>query len=1253
MSIRIFVFVCLVSFVQLFDSQYLLGQPEELITVAEKSQFKSTSRSEEVVEFIKACDAKADWVSFFEFGKTVEGRPLAAALVGQNVDGITDHDERPRILLLGNIHSGECAGKEALLQLLREVTLDKNHAWVREAIVVFAPNYNSDGNNRIGKNEFHRPGQVGPFNGMGVRENAQQLDLNRDFMKLESPEARSLIALIDEFDPHLFIDCHTTNGSRHRYSLTYDIPHNLSSPETVRKFLRNNMMPTVTDRLTEKEMNTFYYGNLSRDGSRWFTFGHEPRYSTEYVGLRGRLGVLSEAYSYISYEERIKASYLFVKECVDFVIENSGEVIKLLEDSENQFVETASSDPSTIAVHLGARAVPFEKKVTILGYDGDEPKDFEVEFVGNYESTRAVALPYAYIVGNEFARQIDRLRLHGIEIYQLTEDVDLEVVANRIKSIQKMERVFQGHNLVTLETTTETLQKTIIKGTYVIPTNQKLGQLAAYLLEPTSDDGLVTWNFFDPWLHEKNLFPVLRLEQKADLPKKLVTSIEPKTKLTADLLFGEAKINFSGSNSEVPTWVDGKDKYRMTWHSTFSSRRVEVDASSGAMTPVQNIWNRADLIAALEELDGLEDSANSIAGSANEATVSPDESSILFQHGEDVYLFQIDQKRAFQLSADNSEIELAKFSPDGQSIAYVIDGNLYMFSIKEGTQKAITTLDGSKYFSGKLDWTYQEELYGRGNFKGFWWAPDSKRIAYLQLDVTKIIPYTIKDNVEVGDSIEIMPYPKAGEDQAIPKLAVYDSNSGKSVFADLGKHNDSGCDIVISQVTWHPDSKQIAAQVQNRSQTFLDFVVVDTGSGKSELVFRDETPAWIESPGAPIWINNDSFLWMSPKNGTNQIYLMNMEGEVVEQLTDDRFGIQSILGFRDTDQTVFLASKPDGIRQHIYSLDLGTKDRKQLTTAPGHHVANFNDQFTYFFDIYSTHSQPSKTELRSVDGELVRVIDPNIDDTLKYLDIKEPEFVRIEFDVTQANQTGDDAKTIRHETDAILIKPSDFDESKKYPVLYHVYSGPQAPTVRDQFRGSWYLWHQMLAQHGYVIFMCDNRSSTHKGAKDAWPIHRNLGEYELSDIEAAVGWLHQQSWVDKDRIGIWGWSYGGYMTAYAMTHSKLFKAGISGAPVTDWKNYDTIYTERYMGTPDDNPEGYKRSSVVEAASDLHGRMLLIHGSIDDNVHISNTMQLVFALQNSGKTFDLMIYPRNRHGIRREPQVRHLQETMKQFILNNL
>ena len=269
-----------------------------------------------------------------------------------------------------------------------------------------------------------------------------------------------------------------------------------------------------------------------------------------------------------------------------------------------------------------------------------------------------------------------------------------------------------------------------------------------------------------------------------------------------------------------------------------------------------------------------------------------------------------------------------------------------------------------------------------------------------------------------------------------------------------------------------------------------------------------------------------------------------------------------------------------------------------------------------------------------------RKLNASIDDRFDYLDVRPPEFVEV---------SAADGTTL----DGMLIRPPDFDPSKKYPVLVHVYAGPQAPRVRNQFSDARYLWHQMMAQQGYVIWMCDNRSASFRNLKNVWPIHKNMAANELKDILLGVDWLKEQPWVDQNRIGIWGWSYGGYMTLYAMTHSKLFAMGISGAPVTDWKNYDAIYTERYMGLPKDNPEGYESASVLNNAKNLHGELLLIHGTIDDNVHLNNTMQFVKNLQDAGKQFELMLYPSNRHSVKDKKQAAHMRKLMTDFVLDKL
>jgi len=334
-----------------------------------------------------------------------------------------------------------------------------------------------------------------------------------------------------------------------------------------------------------------------------------------------------------------------------------------------------------------------------------------------------------------------------------------------------------------------------------------------------------------------------------------------------------------------------------------------------------------------------------------------------------------------------------------------------------------------------------------------------------------------------------------------------------------------------------------------------------------------------------------------------------------------------------------MAAKDDAINLHGFRVEIQSGSIQQITRGEGTHSLKFCDDYRYFIDTVSTFTTPEKSFVCRADGTVLREIENESDRLLANLKISQPQFLEIPVN--------------GNSVDAVVIRPPDFDPNQRYPVLYHIYAGPQAPRVRNRFAGKFYLWHQMLAQKGYVVWMCDNRSASFRSKKGMWETHRNLGKNEMSDIEGAVTWLKSQPWVDQDRIGIWGWSYGGYMTAYAMTHSQSFKMGISGAPVTDWRNYDAIYTERLMGLPQNNPQGYEESNLLPVAKDLHGELLLIHGTMDDNVHISNSMQFIYELQKADKQCELMVYPKNRHSVSREEQVGHLRKLMTDFVLENL
>lgn len=496
---------------------------DPLLTVAESSGFRATSRSDEVTAFVDRVVARVDHVWRLDFGTTVEGRPLVAAVVASG--GFPEpaqraDDQRAVVLLLGNIHSGECAGKEALLMLLRELAADPQHPWLRELVLVIVPNFNADGNDRMSPD--NRPGQIGPELGMGTRHNAQRLDLNRDFVKLDSPECRALVQLIDRWDPHLFIDLHTTNGSLHRYALTYDVPHNPASPQAVRQYLRSEMMPRVTERLRRQGIATFYYGNFDADHTRWTTYGDEPRYSTEYVGMRGRLAILSEAYSYISYEERIIASREFVRACVDDLSHQVSAVRTMLASIRAETISAGTQPQPHDLIAIQSRVAPLPDKVLIEGYaraqtssgaspSSPEPHDYWVDFLAHYEPTLSVPRPSAYLLPADATNIAQILSWHGVDSWQLPEDMELDVEAYRVEQVEQSPRVYQGHTL--LRVTAEQLrQRRLVRaGTHVIPTAQPLGTLLVYLLEPASRDGLATWNLWSPELTAGSLYPALRL----------------------------------------------------------------------------------------------------------------------------------------------------------------------------------------------------------------------------------------------------------------------------------------------------------------------------------------------------------------------------------------------------------------------------------------------------------------------------------------------------------------------------------------------------------------------------------------------------------------------------------------------------------------------------------------------------------------------------------------------------------------------
>jgi dipeptidyl-peptidase-4 len=709
--------------------------------------------------------------------------------------------------------------------------------------------------------------------------------------------------------------------------------------------------------------------------------------------------------------------------------------------------------------------------------------------------------------------------------------------------------------------------------------------------------------------------------------------------LTIDDIFDPVKkVNFNGSTPTV-RWLKDGNHYLITNETSRHDvpRLQKVDAATGEAVA---FFDAAKMQAAFAALPGV--SAQNARELANRGSynLNPAETAVLINWSNDLFYYEFGSDRAIRLTSSPEEEVSEEFSPDGRMISFVRENNLYVEDLGvQRRERALTRDGGAKIINGRLDWVYQEELYGRGNFGAYWWSPDSTSIAFLRFDETPVPEFTVVDQIPYDQNVEITPYPKAGDPNPLVTLGVVNAAGGDIRWIDLFKYQPA--ELLISRVAWTPDSKKVVYQAQNREQTFLDVNFADARDGKSANIIHETSKAWVAINENPIWLKDGSFLWASERSGWEHLYHYSADGKLLRQVTDGKWEIASIQGVDEENGFIyFTATEHSHIAPHAYRVKLDGSGLTRLTMTEGSHRINLSPANNYFIDTWSDFNTPSQVRLYDAAGKLVRIIAENKVDALKQYKLGTTELLQV--------KTRDGFVM-----EAMMIKPPDFDARKKYPVMSFTYSGPHAPQVRNSWGSTTYMWHQLLAQKGYIIWICDNRTASGKGLESTWPVYKNFGELELRDLEDGLTWLKSQPYVDGSRIGMWGWSYGGFMTSYALTHSKSFKMGIAGGTVSDWRDYDTIYTERYMQTPQNNPEGYKKSSPVNAAKDLHGKLLLIHGAIDDNVHMANTMQFVYELQKAGKQFELMLYPKSRHGVADPLLVKHMRQMMTDFILENL
>tara|TARA_R110002072_G_scaffold62303_3_gene156109 strand:- start:11760 stop:13931 length:2172 start_codon:yes stop_codon:yes gene_type:complete len=601
------------------------------------------------------------------------------------------------------------------------------------------------------------------------------------------------------------------------------------------------------------------------------------------------------------------------------------------------------------------------------------------------------------------------------------------------------------------------------------------------------------------------------------------------------------------------------------------------------------------------------------------------------------YVYDLDSKKLTLVS--ENKIQEPLFSPDGSKIAFGFENNLYIKDLKNGETTQIT-FDGKKnhIINGIGDWVYEEEFY---IVRAFDWNADGDKLAFIRFDETDVPKFSMD---VYGDKLyptqEVFKYPKAGETNAEVSLHLYDSKSKTTSKIDVSQFNS----YYIPRLQWTNDADILSFQLMGRQQNELDLIFYNVEKNSSQLILKETDNAYVDVTFDLTFLEDNSFIWTSEKSGWNHIYHYDKNGKLLNQITNGNWEVTRYYGFDEKTNRVFYQSTENGsINRGVYSIKVNGKDKTQLAAAPGRNEAAFSADFSLFIQTYSSTTIPPVYSLRNAkDGKLVRVIKDNTE-----LQKKLESYVISPKEFSTMTLNG-------YELNMYMIKPKDFDPNKKYPLFMFQYSGPGSQTVADTWHNNNDYWHQMLAQEGYIIVSVDGRGTGLKGRDFKKMTQKELGKYETIDQIDAAKKLGQLPYIDENRIGIWGWSYGGFMSSNALFQgADTFSMAIAVAPVTSWRFYDTIYTERYMLTPQENPDGYDKNSPIYHVDKLEGSYLLVHGSADDNVHVQNTTRLVEELVQANKDFDWLIYPDKNHGIFGGNTRLHLYNKMTKFVKDNL
>ena len=604
------------------------------------------------------------------------------------------------------------------------------------------------------------------------------------------------------------------------------------------------------------------------------------------------------------------------------------------------------------------------------------------------------------------------------------------------------------------------------------------------------------------------------------------------------------------------------------------------------------------------------------------------------------FIYDIATKAVQSVYDGDEPLTNVTISPDSKRVGYVLNNDVYTKDLSTGVTTRWTSDGSDVIINGAFDWAYEEEF----SIANAWqWSPDGRKLAFWRFDQSAVPEFSWIDYNPLHQELTTIRYPKSGETVSTVKIGVIDMEAGATRWMDVGPETDQ----YIPRILWTNSPDTLCIERLNRVQNNLQLLLTDVNTGQGKVILTDTDPCWVEVHDNLIFLEDSKrFLWTSEKDGFNHIYLHNLDGSLIRQLTAGPWEVAELFGVDEENGCVFLSGNEKSvIERHIYSVNLDGNGLHRLSEKDGWHGANFSCDYGHFIDSYSNARTPMQSLLCRTHGATVRMIADGTPPGMSTYALSSPEFFTV--------PTGDGATL-----DAWMIKPVDFDSTKRYPVLVYCYGGPRGMQVYDcigkQTGLKWYLRMNYIAQHGYLILCVDNRGIEGRGKADRNLVYTDLAKWAIHDQIEGAKYLATLPYVDNHRIGIYGWSFGGYLTLLAMTiGSDYFAVGVSGAPVSKWELYDAIYTERYMKKPSENPDGYQAASIFTHLDRLKGKLLLIHGMSDDNVHVQNSMQLVEQMQLKGKQFDLMVYPGKHHGVSGAMTNVHLWTMVCEFIFENL